>query len=78
MKYSRKTKKELLREQLRIMGEENDYGEIVRQGCVDDMLIDDSFANVLRLMFTAKGTDEEEELMIALYFTREKLRRMMQ
>ena len=75
--YTRKTKKELLRKQLEITGQTEDFKMIVREGMMDDILMDDSFANVMRLILFAQTTDEEEELLILLNYSREKLRRMM-
>ena len=75
--YTRKTKKELLRKQLEITGQTEDFKMIIREGMMDDILMDDSFANVMRLILFAQTTDEEEELLILLNYSREKLRRLM-
>lgn len=75
--YSKKTKKELLKRQLEITQQEEDFKEIVRSGMIENILLDDSLANVLRLMLFAQTADEEEELLILLSYSREKLRRMI-
>ena len=76
-KYSKKTLKELLKRQLEITNQTDDFKEIVKEGLTEDALLDDSFANVMRLILFGQTTDEEEELMILLSFSREKLRRMI-
>ena len=76
-KYSRKTQRELLKEQLKITGQLNEFREIVKEGMIENILLDDSFANVMRLLLFAQGADEEEELLILLNFSREKLHRML-
>lgn len=68
---------EELREQLKVMEQEDDLAMIVREGLVDDVLLDDSLANILRLMLFGQGAEEEEELWVLLNFTREKLHRLM-
>lgn len=74
---TKRVKKELLKAQLEVTGQTDDFAEIINSGTIEDSLIDDSLANALRLMLFPTSQDDEEELMILLTFTREKLHRMI-
>lgn len=75
-KFYKKMQKELLRRQLEITGQQEDFEELVKCD-IRNCILDDSFANILRLILFSKTVDEEEELMILLSFSREKLRGMI-
>lgn len=76
-KHSNQTKKELMKRQLEILGQAEDFEEIVKKEMFEDALIDDSFANVLRLILFGQTPAVEEELMIILAYTKEKLYRLL-
>ena len=75
-KFYKKMQKELLRRQLEIIGQQEEFEELLKCD-IRNCILDDSFANILRLILFAKTVDEEEELMILLSFSREKLKRMI-
>ena len=76
-KHNKQTKKELMKRQLEILGQAEDFEEIVKKEMFEDALIDDSFANVLRLILFGQGSAVEEELMVILTYTKEKLYRLV-